>query len=176
MDKLIGYFMKDTAREFHVRELAKRAKMSPTTVSKHLAKLKKDGLLISSRRLGHLFYKADTKSHTFMDMKVFYNIAALRKSGIIGYLEKEFNHPQAIVLFGSFRKGEDIRQSDIDLLVITPTKKETGLSVYETRLGHAVQLFTISESELEGMKENNKELMNNIINGIILYGFLELFR
>src|SRR3989344_4808251 len=82
----------------------------------------------------------------------------------------------AIVLFGSFAKGEDAEKSDIDLLVITSAKKELNLDIFDKKLGRKIQLFLFSEKEIEKMKESNKELLNSLINGIILYGFFEVFK
>ncbi len=37
-----------------------------------------------------------------------------------------------------------------------------------------MQLFV--EKDINKLKEKNKELLNNIINGITLYGFFEVFK
>ena len=176
MDKLLEYFIKEPEREFHVRELAKLVKKSPTTVSKYLKKAKKEDVLISRKKLNHLLFKANTKNQSFKDIKLSFNIKNLRSSGLITYLEDEYNYPEAIILFGSFGKAEDIPRSDVDLLVISPVKKEINLQEYEKILGHKIQLFIYSKSEIEKMKMKNKELLNNFINGIVLEGFWELFR
>ncbi len=176
MDNLLKYFIKEPEREFHIRELAKLSKKSPTTISKYLNKFKKEGLLKSEKKLNHLLFKADTENIFFRDLKLLYNIKRLRKSNLIDYLIEEFNHPEAIVLFGSFSKAEDIPRSDIDILIITPQKKEINLDKFENKLGHKIQLFLHSNKEIERMKVKNKDLINNWVNGFILYGFWELFK
>ncbi|MBI2508087.1 helix-turn-helix transcriptional regulator [Candidatus Woesearchaeota archaeon] len=42
--------MEDTVKEFHVSELARLTKMSPTTISNHLNNLKKKGLYSKKRK------------------------------------------------------------------------------------------------------------------------------
>ena len=174
MDRLMEYFIKEPEREFHIRELAKITGLSPTTVSKHLSEFEKKGLLVSKRKLNHRFFKANTEGRAFKNQKLFYNVQKLEESGLIDFLDDEFNHPESIVLFGSFRKAENIPASDIDILIITPAKKELNLEKFERKLGHKIQLFAHSKAEIEKMKQKNKELVNNWLNGIVLRGYWEV--
>ena len=103
-----------------------------------------------------------------------YNLDLLNDSGIVDYLVRQFNHPEPIILFGSFSKAEDIPLSDIDLLVVSPSKKEIDLGSFERNLNHKVQLFVKAGDDIKKMK--NRELLNQWVNGIVLYGFLEMFK
>jgi len=176
MDKLLKYFFEEPQREFHVRELAKLVKKSPTTVSNKLKSLTKQGILLSEKKLNHLFFKANFDNDIYRDLKTHYNILKIKKSGLIDYLEEEFNYPEAIILFGSMAKASNIPRSDIDILIISFDKKEINLKKFEKRLGHDIQLFINSSEEIEKMKEKNKELLNSFINGIVLYGLWEVFK
>ncbi|MFH1065887.1 MAG: nucleotidyltransferase domain-containing protein [Nanoarchaeota archaeon] len=176
MDNILTYFLKETSREFHVRRLAKLEKKSPTTISKILNIYAKEGILKQSSRLNHIFYKANMENQKLRDLKIYYNLKLIRNSGLTVFLEKELNHPEAIVLFGSFRKGDDIEKSDIDIVVISLVKKEINLTEFEKKLRHSLQLFILLPKDIESLKKSNPELLNNIANGIVLYGFLELFR
>lgn len=176
MDRLLDFFIKEPEREFHVRELARLTKKSPTTISKYLTKLKKDKILISKRKLNHLLFKANIENKSFKDLKLSFNIRKIRDSGLINYINDQFNHPEAIILFGSFAKAENIPSSDIDILIISPSKKNINLQKYEKILQHSIQLFVHSKVEIDKMKIKNKELLNNWINGIVLEGFWEIFK
>jgi len=175
-NKLLEYFFEEPEREFHVRELAKLLKRSPTTISKYLNKLKKESVLVSERKLNHLLFKANSNNFQFKDLKLFYNLKNLKESGLLDYLDEELNHPRAIILFGSFVKSENIKKSDIDLFIITSIKKELNLKGFEKKLGHEIQLFLHSNKELEEMKQKKEPLLNSIINGIVLEGYWELFK
>ncbi|MBI2663766.1 nucleotidyltransferase domain-containing protein [Candidatus Woesearchaeota archaeon] len=176
MDKLLEYFIEEPEKEFHVRQLAKLTRKSPTTISKYLAKFKKDELLNSRRKLNHLLYRAHTESIAFRDLKLSHNIKQLRQSGLLLYLIEEFNSPEAIILFGSYRKAEDTAQSDIDIMIVSPSQKQLQLLKYEKLLNRKIQLFVYAKAEIERMKIKNKELLNNLVNGIVLRGFWELFK
>lgn len=174
MDKLIEYFIKNE-KEFHVRELAKILKKSPTTISKYLKKYEKENILVSEKKFNHLLFKPNTNSLQFKQLKLNYNLSLLNNSGLINKLDKEFN-PEAIILFGSFAKAENTKKSDIDILLITPRKKEINIETFEKDIGNSIQLHLYSDKDIEIMKIKNKELLNNFLNGIILKGYWELFK
>lgn len=176
MDKILEYLFKEPEREFHVRELARLSKKSPTTISKQLREYKKESLIVLTKRLNHLLAKANQEATTYKQAKLFYNLKRIKESGLIDYIIEEYNHPEAIILFGSFAKAEDISKSDIDLAVITTIKKEINLEKFERILNHNIHIFKFSRQEVEKMKANNKELLNSLVNGIIVVGYWELFK
>jgi len=175
MDKLIEFFIKEPEKEFYVRQIASLLKKSPTTISKYLKDYEAKNILKSERKFNHLLFKANN-SEEFKQVKLAYNLDIIKKSGLINYILEEFNNPEAILLFGSFAKAEDIKSSDIDVLVISPLKKDINMEKFENKLGHKIQIFLHSNKEIENMKEENKELLNSWINGIVLHGFLEVFK
>ncbi|MBU3906907.1 MAG: nucleotidyltransferase domain-containing protein [Nanoarchaeota archaeon] len=176
MDKIIEYLVKDPEREFHIREMAKLLKKSPTTISKEVKKYEKRSILKYEKKLNHLLFKVNTENPEFKKLKTDYNLSLINKSGIVDFLNKEFNYPSVIVLFGSFAKAENNKNSDIDIMIITPNKKERDLSEFERKIGHKIQLHLYSNKEINIMKEKNKELLNNLINGLILSGYWEIFK
>ena len=76
--------------------------------------------------------------------------------------------PNVIVLFGSYRKGEDTEESDIDLFLECPGE-EISLGRFEKKLKRKVQLHFKTN-----FNDYPKELKNNISNGIVLDGYLEV--
>jgi len=176
MDKIIECFIKEPEKEFHVRALSKLLKKSPTTVSKYLKEFEKKGILKSERKLNHLLFKVNNDSDSFKQLKLNYNLSLLQELGLIDYLVKKFNHPEVIILFGSFAKAENNINSDIDILIISPVKKEVKLEDFEKKIGNKIQIFVRSRKDIEKMKAKNKELLNNWINGIIIYGYWEVFK
>ena len=65
--------------------------------------------------------------------------------------------------------GSSTENSDLDLFVIGKEKK-INLRKYEERLGLKIHLFFESD-----LKKIPKELKNNLVNGIVLKGYLKLF-
>jgi len=104
----------------------------------------------------------------FKTKKTNYFIEEIVKSGLIDYLINSLN-PSCIILFGSIRKGESNKESDVDLFVETSIKKDLDLKQYERKLKHKVQLFV--ENKISNLQPN---LLNNVINGIKIYGVIKL--
>ena len=78
--------------------------------------------------------------------------------------------PKSIVLFGSYQRGEDIENSDIDLF-IESKKEKLDINIFEKKLKRKIELHF-----KEDFTSYPKELKNNIINGIVLSGFLEGYK
>ncbi len=150
-DKIMELIYENPNKEFTLRQIEKLTKLPKTTISEYLGKMKKIKLL-------------DNNSIFFRIKKANYLIEKMVYSGLIDFLIKELN-PSCIIVFGSVRKGEYNKESDIDLFIETSEKKEVKLGRYEKILKHKIQLFTETN-----INKINSNLFNNIINGIKLYG------
>ena len=90
------------------------------------------------------------------------------------FLIEHFGNPKAIVLFGSFRRGEDFSTSDIDIAIETDETEEyktVGLRIlsnFEKEIGRKIQLHLFNQKNVDA------HVFNNIANGIVLSGFLEV--
>ena len=73
------------------------------------------------------------------------NLEKIYGSGIVDFLSNKYNRPKSIILFGSFSKGEDIENSDIDIAVSTNKRLNLDISKYE--------------KIIRGMKRELKKLM-----------------
>ena len=89
-------------------------------------------------------------------------------------MNEHYHNPKAIVLFGSYRKGEDISGSDIDIAIEKDDVKEyttvrlNELLNLEKRLDRKIQVHLFNRKSVD------VNLFNNIANGIVLSGFLEV--
>lgn len=163
---ILNLFFEEPNREFNVREVARILKISPTTASKELKNLAKKALLEERKERIFNLYKANLDNEDYKDAKRYYNINKLKNSGLIERLNKFYLKP-VIVLFGSYAFGLDIETSDIDLLIISEkTSKFDNIKKFENKLKRKLQIFNV-----RAVKElKNKELINNVINGIVIQG------
>lgn len=158
-------FFEDNYRRINVREYARLQKISPPTASKHLERLHKEGLLKKEFDKQYIYYHANKESDLFLEFSRIFWKLTLEKSSFIDFIEKEFLNPVTI-LFGSLSKAEAKADSDIDLAVFTPTKKEVKFEKYEKLLKRKIQLFVFRKKE----DVKNTELLNNILNGYKIRG------
>jgi len=165
--KILELFLQNPERSFHIREIARLVSLSPPSVSKIVAELKKDGLLVSKKEKMVENVSAP-RTEKFVWLKRSYNLHSLYGSGLVDFLRKEYQEPEAIVLFGSYAMGEDTSKSDIDIGIVTDEAKELDLQKFERILGRKINVHEIQ------LKRCEKEFLNNIINGIVLYGCLKV--
>ncbi len=165
--RVLELFFKQPTRKFHKREISRMLKLGLPSVSSHLEKLEKNGLIMKDKEGIYETYKASINDE-FKTQKLAYNLVSLYDSGLVSFLTKEYT-PDCIILFGSASHGEDIEESDIDIFMISG-KKDLSLSGFEKKLGRKINLQTV-----DNFSSLSKELRNNIINGVKLYGYLEVF-
>ncbi|HLD73259.1 MAG TPA: nucleotidyltransferase domain-containing protein [Candidatus Nanoarchaeia archaeon] len=100
-------------------------------------------------------------------MKRAENLKLLYESGLVKFLYDAL--PGAtIILFGSFASGDDTFSSDIDLAIIGVKEKNLNLANYQKMLEKSINLNYYPSLSLE------KHLKNNLLNGIVLKGSIEL--
>ncbi|MFH1358276.1 MAG: nucleotidyltransferase domain-containing protein [archaeon] len=165
-------FFEEPNREFHIREIARLTNINHTTVRQYLNKFVKEGILELEKGKIYSSYKL-LESEKVSNLKLYCNMEKIRKSNIIQDLEKYYDYP-VIVLYGSYSKAKDDVTSDIDICVITDINKEFNVSKYEKTLNKEINLKVFSQSSLVKLKKTNPSLINNIANGIVLSGELEV--
>lgn len=173
--KMNNMFFDEPDKEVSVREYARLHGISPATASTYLKELTKQGYLKQRKERNLILFKANEESKAYKDAKVNNNITRIRSSGLIEELMSKLQQPLAIYLFGSYAKAENRKGSDIDLFIITRAKKQINLEKHEKQLGASIQLFVHTPEEIERIKLKNPNLLNNVLNGIKLSGFWEVF-
>jgi|SRR3989344_4384085 len=173
IQRVLEIFFISPTKEQYLMNISRKIGLAHTSVKKNLDTLIKLGLIIeTAEKKGNRkfpLYKADINNECFKKQKSVYNLASILESGIVGLVEGKLT-PKSIVLFGSYRRGEDIETSDIDLFVECK-KQALDLEKFEKKLSRKVELHFN-----EKFASYPKELRNNIINGIVLSGFLEGYK
>jgi predicted nucleotidyltransferase len=166
--KILKVFLFNPTESFRLRELSRITKISPLSVMNYLKELEKEGLIKSYIKRKIPFYTSDRDNENFREYKKIAIQYELYKSNLIEYLWQKLS-PDAIILYGSYSKGESLEQSDIDLFIIGKEKK-IDLIEYEKILGAEVHLMFE-----DNPKNIPSELKNNLINGIVLKGYFQVF-
>lgn len=170
-NKIKEYFFISPESKLRVREIEKLLKLPLPSVIRYCKELQIEGILTTIKTGKIVFYTGDRANNKFLLEKKLFNIKSAHDSGLIEFIKKELSNP-TIIVFGSYSKGEDTETSDIDLYIEAPSKKETALEKFEQKLKRKIHLFKYrSVSEIK-----NIHLANNIINGVILNGYIEVFK
>lgn len=174
INKIMEIIFENPTKRFQLRELARISKISTTGVKSVVNELIRLEIIIKAKEKNYEYYEANRDNNKYKNFKKFYNINVIDEIGLIIYLEKELNYPEAVFLFGSTARGEDVEASDIDIFVLSSKKKEIDLDKYKKLLRRDIRLIIMNKDDFEKAKEKNPELINNIVNGINLKGFLEV--
>lgn len=159
----------DFPREsFQIRGLSRRTKIAQPSVTNHLRALVEENLIIREKKGIYPAFKANLDSDLFKIYKKLNLLIRMHQSGLISYIYDSCL-PNVIILFGSASKGEDLDESDIDLFVLSREKK-LDFTKYKKLLNREIALFFE-----ENFSKLSPELKNNILNGIILKGYLKVF-
>ena len=166
--RILQEFFDFPTKDFFMRELSRKTKISQPSVINHLRALMKEGLIIREEKGLYPTYKANRENEIFKVLKISNLILRMKSSGLIDYIYDTV-FPDVIILFGSAARGEDIETSDIDLFVQAKEKK-LKLAKYEKQLNRKISIFF-----KEDFGKLNEELKNNILNGIVLKGYIKVF-
>ena len=169
-DRIMEHFFKFPTTKLRVRQIEREVKVPLPSAIRYVKELISERILKKTVLSNVTFFSANRSSNQYLIKKKLYNINKLYEIGLVKTLKEEYGNP-TVVLFGSFSRGEDMEKSDVDLYV-EPKVKNMDLTKFEKKLGKEIQVF--SHNTILSIK--NKHLTNNIINGFVLNGYLEVFK
>lgn len=177
-NKIILWFFSYPSTAVSLSDLSKNLSISKKTTSRIVSELIKEEFLIKEE-LGRMWRITCNQKHQYnQTRKISYNLSLvyqlLYEGKVIDEIYKISGNPKAIILFGSYRKGDDNEKSDIDLAVeIIGNKALEIINLGNVKgLGYRknvpVNLYIFSRDKVD------LNLFSNIANGIVLEGFLEV--
>lgn len=166
--KLLKIFFDNPNKEFYIRELSRLTRLSPSGILKIVSKLEREKIILKKKNNVTTNFKLNLNFEKVLRLKRIYNLYFLYDSELIDFLIDLYNYPTCIIVFGSYSLGEDFEKGDIDIAVITKKHKKLDLSKFEKYLSKEIHLL---EVDLDKVSE---EFKNNLANGVILYGHLDL--
>lgn len=171
--KALAWFFAHPAEEFTLNGVQKAVKISKTTARITVKRLVAEKFL-SVKRLGKLWRISANQQHIyFTTKKVAFNLGLVYESGIVNAILQQVPEARAIILFGSYRRGDDVPGSDLDIAVEVLGHAELGVAELGTirqfgyRNNVKVELHVFSRHKVD------LNVFTNISNGIVLYGLLE---
>ncbi len=175
--KVLAYFFEHPYEEIYLRKLSEKTGVNTFMTKTIVDSLLEENFLVE-KRLGRLrMVRANLENVLFRQLKVFYTLLKLERSGLIKYLLENVLRVSSIVLFGSAAKGEDSEKSDIDILVIGKKKGNLKLEKFERFLKRKIQLLLFSWSEWRRFAKENRVFYEEVIAyGIELHGFKPVVR
>lgn len=172
--KIMYWFFAFPTREVGLNDLVDTLKISKTTANRVVKQLIEDGFL-KLQILGNMWRITADNEHMFTySRKISFHLQSIYESGIIDEIYKQLPNAKCLVLFGSYRKGDDTEDSDIDIAVEVVDNNEVSIHKlgildkigYRENVPVTLHIFSRNKVDLN--------LFANIANGIVLKGFLEV--
>jgi len=165
--KVFEIFVDQPLKIHFIKQISRKINLAPTSVKLHLEKLEGGNIIVKEKGDRFFGYIANRDNEDFLFYKKIFNLIKIKESGLTDFIIKSA-HPNAIVLYGSYLRGEDIEKSDIDLLIISKTRRVLELGKFERILKRKIHL--ISEDSVNKL---NKYLKADILNGLTLNGYIK---
>jgi predicted nucleotidyltransferase len=171
--KILYWFFSYPNKEMSLTDLATQLKISKSTANRVVSDFIKRGIL-DKEILGKIWrIKFNINNPVNLSTKVPYHLELIYYSGIVDEIYKKIPEAKAIILFGSYRKGDDTEESDIDIAVEVLGNEEPQLielGILENigyRKNIKVNVYKFSRNKVD------INFFSNVVNGIVLSGFLE---
>tara|TARA_Y100000310_G_scaffold194628_1_gene194623 strand:+ start:1748 stop:2389 length:642 start_codon:yes stop_codon:yes gene_type:complete len=186
--RILGLYLADYKIEFHVREIARRLDFNHRTVLLVLQKLEEKNVLNSKLIGRNKVYSLNTDNVVTREYITSAEIA--RK---VDLLDREFLFKKLVqeilldveylpvVLFGSYAKGNETKQSDIDIIIFMDQsfytrqkekKIQKRILAFASKYRKKIQIQKGSRSDFEkGLREKDPLVMEIVKDHVILNNY-----
>ena len=155
--KVLSYFFTNPDSLLYVRELAVVIGEDPGNLSKELRKLEKEGIFISAAKGSIKLYSLDRKYPLFNELKKI----VFKTTGIEGSLKQlvlKYAGIKIAMIYGSYAKERENKNSDIDILVVGDFSRgefTRDIRTLESKLNREINFSSYTEEEFD--KERKKK-------------------
>ena len=158
IEKVMRIFYENKEGKFHLREIARKAKLYGQSITRYLNGLEKEGILKSEKEGNMKKYSLNKNKKAYsllalFDVERFERLPDIRKSAISRYLDKLDEVPVFAVMFGSTSKGTFKEGSDIDLLIITNRRIDPKKAEKEADAVTALKISTFQMNYPDFIRE-----------------------
>jgi predicted DNA-binding transcriptional regulator len=167
-----AWFYAYPLRAIGLADLSRETGLSKSSVRAAVKRLAHEGH-VRIETVGNVWRITTQPSRKLSEHKSAYALNLIHDSRLVESIANEYPNARAIILFGSYRSGEDTEKSDIDIAIELAGTAPVSVRPYgsmhrfgfRTNVPIQLTLFT---------RTIDVNLFNNIANGIVLRGFLEV--
>jgi predicted nucleotidyltransferase len=144
------------SERLNLRDMAKRLKRTPATIHYNLNFLKAFGLVRIEKEKNQYMIVPNTESHYYRLFMQLINYEKVEKCKSLKELEKR----GIVGIYGSFARGMDDKDSDIDLFVFTQANEIAVREIVNKmsrETGKEINILTLNEKKLKELKNNDYE-------------------
>jgi predicted nucleotidyltransferase len=159
-------------RRFYVREIARGAGTSPSSLQRDLAALAAAGILERHEDGRQVYYQANPNSPIFGELKGIVTKTFGVADFVRDMLRPHEKHIRAAFIYGSVAKGAEAPGSDVDLFVIgdlPPSKLSIDLNKIMVDLRRRVSLTSYSVDEFVKLSAEENHFISRVLQGPVIW-------
>ena len=172
-------FLGDYSKEIYGREIIQKVSISPKNIALTLEELEKIGVL-SSRTAGNMRYYSINRKNPLARKYILLteienSVEFLRKHAkinlIFDKMINKFDNSEIICIFGSYAKGIEKKDSDLDIFAVGNLNDEEIKKIGKD-YNIEINIKKGKRSDFANLLKNKNPLMNEIIeNHILIFGY-----
>ena len=165
--KVLGWLFTHPDESFFVRQIAFILKEDPTNVSREMAKLEELGILRSKRNGNLKHFQTNQECPFFEELKGLVS----KTPGVVGRIRDALDKVAGIELsfiYGSYAKGEEKSDSDVDLLIIGDVDMnllDSSPEKLEKMLGREINYVLYSMKEFKSKRKARDGFLLEVLCG-----------
>ncbi len=176
--EILSQFLEDYKKEIYGREIIAKTDLSQKNISLTLGELEKEGILRSRKSGSIKYYRLNIENTEIKD--IIFVLETLKKINFFKKQRKIANlfkiDTRVVGIFGSYAKGAQKKDSDIDIFIIGNRLKDDY-----NKLGAALDLnisikYYTEREFIELMKNKNNLVKEIIKNHVLLFGIEDFIK
>jgi len=167
--KVLSLLAKFSGQEFYERELARKLGISYGSANRALNELYSTGAVTRRREGKMYFYSIDSSTAAFTEFKKMVNLVLVEP-----LVEEMKKVSSRVILYGSCALGTDNSESDLDLFVVSSSKKDVSnvISNFAFPRGFEnIRIQSVIKTPVELLEggESDQTFMEEVERGIVLW-------
>ncbi len=175
--KVLYWFFSYPNREIGLNDLSEELQISKTTAKKTIEIMEKEEFLIK-KVYGKAWRITCNQEHLYnQSRKVAFNVSMVYEAyygGLKNQILSIVGNAKAVSLFGSYRRGDDTEESDVDIAVEVEDNEDLRIVELGKIPNFGYRDNVVINLHIFSRNKVDINLFSNIANGIVLEGFLEV--
>jgi len=168
--KILKLLLLNPDTSFYIKEISTRVGLAFSMVYKELANLKNLGLVIEERKGKLRLFKINKQSLLYENLKMIF-IKTVGLGDIVTEHLQKLDKIRYAVIYGSFARGQQLKTSDVDLLIIGNLDEEKlikAISEMEKSLDREINYILWSEKEFKKRVKTKYHLLTEIADNPVI--------
>jgi len=166
--RVLEFFIFNPTTEFHIKDLARRLKISSSTSKYYCDLFNKEGILKVVNKGNLRLFSLDSNDFLAKHLKKTFALLKIKELGL-----ERASKEGSVAVYGSFASGEFDENSDLDVLIIgkeEEVEKDFILKIGQ-KLGREIQLTVLPYYKWEKMKQKKEVFVLEVLkNHVLLKG------